>query len=179
MQPENERTLQLFKFDNVATGETISLSAFEKDGQAWFNAADVCSALSIKNNRDALARLDADEKGVATTDTLGGRQQVAVINESGLYSLIFSSRKDGAKRFRKWVTTTVIPSIRKHGGYINGTESLSNPEQSETIRRVHQEAQRVLTKHEEEKADRAEALRALRRLRPPSAYRSRDAARDN
>lgn len=87
------------------------------DGEVWFVAQDVCAALTIENNRDAVARLDGEEKGVRTMDTLGGTQEVAVINESGLYSLILTSRKPEAKRFKKWVTSEVLPSIRKTGGY--------------------------------------------------------------
>lgn len=135
--------MHLFQFDNVATGDSFALSALERDGQAWFVAADVCKALGIQNSRDALSRLDDDEKGVATTDTPGGRQQVATINESGLYSLIFSSRKEEAKRFKKWITSVVIPSIRQHGGYINGQEALSNEEQAKTVHVINKEAERV------------------------------------
>ncbi len=80
-------------------------------------AADVCAALSIANSRDAVTRLDEDEKGVATIDTLGGRQEMATVNESGLYSLILGSRKPEAKRFKKWVTSEVLPAIRKTGSY--------------------------------------------------------------
>lgn len=135
--------LKVFRFDNVATGDSFALSALEKDGQAWFVAADVCKALDIKNSSDAMSRLDDDEKGVGNTDTLGGRQQVALINESGLYSLIFRSRKESAKRFKKWVTSKVIPSIRQHGGYINGQEALNNEEQAQTLQVVQKEAKRV------------------------------------
>lgn len=67
---------------------------------------------------DALSRLDDDEKGVATADTLGGPQEIAIINESGLYSLVLTSRKASAKRFKKWVTGEVLPAIRKTGGYV-------------------------------------------------------------
>jgi prophage antirepressor-like protein len=87
------------------------------DDQPWFVATDICGALEIRNNRDALSRLDDDEKGVANTDTLGGTQGVGIINESGLYSLILSSRKAEAKRFKKWVTAEVLPAIRKRGRY--------------------------------------------------------------
>jgi hypothetical protein len=81
-------------------------------------AADVCAALGIANSRDALARLDDDEKGVVSTDTLGGAQQVAIINESGLYNLIMGSRKPQAKPFKRWVTGTVLPDIRKTGAHL-------------------------------------------------------------
>lgn len=82
-----------------------------------FVATDVCSALEIRNSRDALKSLDEDEKGVALTDTLGGKQELAAVSESGLYHLIFKSRKASAKRFRKWVTEEVLPTIRRTGSY--------------------------------------------------------------
>lgn len=83
----------------------------------WWVASDVCGVLEIKNNRDAIARLDDDEKDVAITDTPGGKQEMIVINESGLYSLVLTSRKPQAKRFKKWITSEVIPTIRKTGKY--------------------------------------------------------------
>ncbi|MCM3212743.1 phage antirepressor [Bacillus licheniformis] len=89
-----------------------------KDNEPWFVAKDVCSVLEIKNNRDALARLDEDEKGVVLTDTLGGTQELTAVNEPGLYSLILGSRKPEAKQFKRWITHEVIPTIRKTGGYV-------------------------------------------------------------
>jgi len=88
-----------------------------EDGQPWWVAADVCKVLDIANHRDALSRLDADEKGVGLTDTLGGTQEMAIINESGLYSLILTSRKPEAKAFKRWVTHEVLPAIRRTGHY--------------------------------------------------------------
>ena len=88
-----------------------------RDGEPWFIAADVCEALDIGNNRQAVTRLDDDEKGVTTTDTPSGEQQMTIINESGLYSLILTSRKPEAKKFKKWVTSEVLPAIRKTGRY--------------------------------------------------------------
>lgn len=87
------------------------------DGEPWFVANDVCNILGIVNSRDALSRLEDDEKGVGITDTLGGKQEMNIVNESGLYNLIFQSRKPEAKKFRKWVTSEVLPSIRKTGKY--------------------------------------------------------------
>lgn len=87
------------------------------DGEPWFVAADVCTVLGIVNGRDALSSLDDDERGVATTDTLGGPQQVSIVNESGLYSLILRSRKPEARAFKRWITREVIPSIRRTGSY--------------------------------------------------------------
>ncbi len=80
-------------------------------------AKDVCNALGIQNNADAIKMLDDDEKGVEIIYTPGGKQKVNVINESGLYTLIMRSRKAVAKRFRKWVTAEVLPSIRRTGQY--------------------------------------------------------------
>ncbi|WP_312593934.1 BRO-N domain-containing protein [Comamonas terrigena] len=84
---------------------------------AWFSAADVCAALGIKNHRDSLMHLDDDEKGVVSTDTLGGQQSINVVNESGLYALVLRSRKPEARKFAKWVTSEVLPSIRQTGSY--------------------------------------------------------------
>lgn len=83
-----------------------------------FAATDVCVVLGIQNASDALAKgLDEDEKDVASIYTPGGRQQLACVTESGLYHLIFKSRKAAAKRFRRWVTDEVLPEIRRAGRY--------------------------------------------------------------
>lgn len=89
----------------------------ECNGEPWFVASDVCKALSIINSRDAIARLDDDEKGVVSTDTPGGMQNMTVTNEPGLYTLVLGSRKPEAKAFKRWITHEVIPSIRKTGSY--------------------------------------------------------------
>lgn len=109
-----ENNMQIFQ--NEAFGEIRTLLI---DGEPWFVAADVCKALLIVNSRDTLTRIDDDEKGVVSTDTLGGRQEVTIVNEPGLYALILSSRKPEAKAFKRWITHEVIPSIRKHGAYIS------------------------------------------------------------
>lgn len=88
-----------------------------KDGEPWFVAKDVCDALEIENNRNATARLDEDEKGASIVRTPSGEQQMTIVSESGLYNLIFQSRKAEAKAFRKWVTSEVLPSLRKTGRY--------------------------------------------------------------
>jgi prophage antirepressor-like protein len=97
--------------------EHAEFRVFNREGEPWFVLADVCRSLGIKNVSDAAARLDEDEKGVVQSDTLGGRQIVRIINESGLYSLTIRSDKPEAKRFKKWITAEVLPSIRKTGGY--------------------------------------------------------------
>lgn len=87
-------------------------------GEPWFVAKDVCRVLGIANHNDAVSRLDDDERhGVGITDPIGREQTVTAVNESGLYSLIFQSRKPEARKFRKWVTSEVLPSIRKSGRY--------------------------------------------------------------
>lgn len=106
---------QMQVFNNATFG---NIRVVQRDGEPWFVAVDICKALDISNNRDAISRLDADEKGVASTDTLGGQQQVTIINEPGLYSLVLGSRKPEAKLFKRWVTHEVIPAIRKHGAYM-------------------------------------------------------------
>ena len=86
------------------------------DGEPWFVSADILGALSL--DRKAMERLDSDEKGVSSIHTPGGLQSVSIINESGLYSLILGSRKPEAKKFKKWVTSEVLPAIRKTGAYM-------------------------------------------------------------
>lgn len=97
--------------------EGAAVRVIEVDSNPWFVAADVCAVLEHANPRQVVSRLDDDEKGVRIVDTLGGPQEMAVINESGLYSLVLTSRKPSAKRFKKWVTADVLPTIRKTGGY--------------------------------------------------------------
>lgn len=107
-------TLQVF---NYGENKNAPVRVQVINNQTWFVAKDVCSNLGIEHHRDALTRLDDDERGSVLLDTLGGIQQMSAVNESGLYSLVFQSRKPGAKKFRKWVTMEVLPSIRKTGGY--------------------------------------------------------------
>jgi len=99
--------------------ETNAVRVVIVDGDPVFVAADVCRALEIGKYRDAIARLDDDEGCPVVVDTLGGRQAMAGITESGLYALIMMSRKPAAKRFRKWVTSEVLPAIRRDGFYFS------------------------------------------------------------
>lgn len=93
------------------------ISARIIDGDVWFVGAEVCAALDIRNHRSALARLDDDEKGVGSTDTLGGKQDAIIISLPGAYRLVFSSRKPSAEAFKRWLAHDVIPAIRKTGRY--------------------------------------------------------------
>lgn len=97
--------------------ESHTIRAINRDGDIWFVAADVGAVLELTNVRASVALLDDDEKGVNTIDTPSGKQEMSIINESGLYALILRSRKPEAKRFRKWVTSEVLPAIRKTGAY--------------------------------------------------------------
>lgn len=101
------------------------------DGQPWFVAKDVCEVLELGNTSKALLRLDEDEKGITSIHTLGGKQNLSIVNEYGLYSLILGSRKPEAKDFKRWITHEVLPSIRKHGMYANEEtvdKIINNPE---------------------------------------------------
>jgi len=100
----------------------ITVRVIERNGALWFVAADVCRALGVKNPSDALGALDDDEKGIASIYTLGGAQEVLIVSESGLFTLILRCRdaiKPGTAphRFRRWVAGEVLPAIRRYGQY--------------------------------------------------------------
>lgn len=114
--------LQVFTNDTFGEVRTVM-----KDNEPWFVAADVCRALDLTNSRMAVERLDEDEKGVSSIDTLGGTQAVTIINEPGLYALVLGSRKPEAKAFKRWITHEVVPTIRKNGMYATN-ELLDNPD---------------------------------------------------
>lgn len=102
--------------------EQSSIRVIAVNNEPWFVAKDVCDAIGIDNNRKALLALDEDEKGVTLSNTLGGQQEMNIISESGMYTLILRCRdavKKGSvpHRFRKWVTAEVLPQIRKTGRY--------------------------------------------------------------
>lgn len=111
--------LEIFK--NEEFGEVRVL---EINNEPWFVGKDVAEILGYSNSRKALLdHVDVEDKGVTKCDTLGGQQELAVINESGLYSLILSSKLPMAKRFKKWVTSSILPTIRKTGGYVSNEEA--------------------------------------------------------
>lgn len=120
-QANNRQAAGLQVFYNES--ENVSVRTKVIIGEPWFVGKDVCNLLGIANTKDSLSRLDDDERrGVGITDPIGRNQQVTCINESGLYHLIFISRKPEAKSIRRWVTGTVLPSIRRTGSYsLNGT----------------------------------------------------------
>lgn len=101
----------------------------DEAGEPWFVAKDVCDVLELSNVGQALARLDDDEKSSITlNDGTPGNPNRAIVSESGLYALVLASRKPEAHEFQRWVTHEVLPSIRKHGGYMAGQERMT-PEQ--------------------------------------------------
>lgn len=105
-------TISNFTFHNEYNVRIIDLN-----GELWFVAADVASALDYPSAPQMTRNLDDDEKGMHNVHTLGGSQEMLIINESGLYSAILKSRKPEAKKFKKWVTSEVLPTIRKTGKY--------------------------------------------------------------
>lgn len=118
MTTDSQKTglmIQVFDFNSQAVRTVM------RDGEAWFVAADVCRVLEIANSRDALKSLEADERAcVGITDTSSSSRNsisVNVINESGLYALIFKSRKAEARKFRRWVTGEVLPALRRTGRF--------------------------------------------------------------
>lgn len=104
--------LQIFNNDRFGQVRIVPV-----DGELMFVAKDVCDCLEITKHRDAISRLDSDERGSVKLDTPGGKQDIAAINEYGLYNLVLSSRKPEAKEFKRWITHDVIPAIRKNGSY--------------------------------------------------------------
>lgn len=133
-------------FENQQFGK---VRVIMQEGEPWFVASDVCNALELTNSRMTVGRLDEDEKGVSSIYTLGGAQNIVVINEPGLYTLVLSSRKPEAKQFKRWITHEVIPSIRKHGAYMTDTLLEQVVEKPEIIFEL---ARRLLAEQEEHKA---------------------------
>lgn len=123
------------------------------DDKPWFVGKDVAEALGYSNSRKALSdHVHDDDKGVTKCDTLGGKQDLTIINESGLYALIFGSKLESAKRFKHWVTSEVLPSIRKNGIYATDNvidNILNNPDFGIEL----------LTRLKEERSARVEAER--------------------
>lgn len=145
---------QLQVFNNEELGKVRTVA---KGEDVWFVAKDVCEVLEIKNTTQAVQKLDEDEVTMFNIGGLSGNTNI--INESGLYSLIMTSRKPQAKAFKKWVTSEVLPSIRKHGAYLTDQaleQAVTNPDFMIGL----------LTNLKEEKAKRVEAERTLLQQQP-------------
>lgn len=101
-----------YLFENEHLVRTV-----ERNGEAWFVAADICRILGLKNTSDSILKLDDDEKALATTEGFGRGSGANIVTEAGVYRLVFTSRKPIAQRFKRWLAHEVIPSIRRTGSY--------------------------------------------------------------
>ena len=116
MQKEHYTMDELQIFRNPEFGE---IRTIEVDNEPWFVGKDVAERLGYSNPQRAIRNyVDDEDKGVTEMVTPGGKQQLPIINESGLYSLILSSKLPNAKQFKHWITSEVLPTIRKHGAYM-------------------------------------------------------------
>lgn len=127
--------VQVFDSPEFGTVRTVVI-----DGEPWFVGKDVAAALGYKDTAKAIkAHVDTDDRGVGEIPTPFGEQDMTIINESGLYSLIFGSKLDSARRFKRWVTGEVLPSIRKTGAYGQQRQPMTLPEQIQLIAQGHVE----------------------------------------
>lgn len=161
--------LQIFNSPEFGQVRTVTI-----DGEPWFIAKDVATALGYSNTRDAIAKhVDDDDKNTVVIRDGKGNPNQTIINESGLYSLVLSSKLPTAKKFKHWVTSEVLPTIRKHGAYMTPEkieEALLNPD---TLIRLATElkAEREARKHAELEA--ASAKQVIGELKPKADYTDR------
>lgn len=128
--------------------ETYEVRTVVIDNEAWFVGKDVADALGYSNTRDALSKhVDGEDKLMSQIATSGQNRDMTLINESGMYSLVFGSKKDEAKKFKKWVTSEVLPSIRKTGSY-----SITQVRDSYAIQDPVERAKRWIEEQEEKQA---------------------------
>lgn len=125
--------LQIFDYNNKM------VRTIETNNEFWWVLKDVCKVLGISKYRDTANRLDNDERETLGVDTLGGEQKMLCVNESGLYNVILRSDKPEAKPFRKWITSEVLPSIRKTGSYSVNTEDNNINSQVLDLLKIQQE----------------------------------------
>jgi prophage antirepressor-like protein len=138
--------IQIFRNQEFGAIRTMS----NEQGEPMFCAKDVCDALGYINSRDAMRKhVEKDDVSKCDTPTTSGNQMMTYVNESGLYSLIFSSKLESAKRFRKWVTSEVLPGIRKQGGYMVVRQDESD---EEIMARALQIMQATLQRRDEQTA---------------------------
>lgn len=148
-----------------------SIRSVEQNGEPWFVGKDVAEALGYGNPQRAIRdHVDALDKGVTEMVTPGGKQQMPIINESGLYSLIFSSKLEGAQRFKRWVTSEVLPSIRKNGHYMTPAalrEAILNPD---TVIQLCQQIKAEREKNARLTAENAKLTAANEIMQPKADY---------
>lgn len=153
---------ELQMFESAEFGKMRTLV---KDGDPWFVGKDVAEILGYSNTRDAMAKHvdDEDKNTVAIRDGIQGNPNVTIINESGLYSLILSSKLPTAKKFKRWVTSEILPAIRKHGGYLT-------PDKVEEILTDPDAVIRLATQLKEERAKREAAEKVIEEQRPKALF---------
>lgn len=158
-------------FNSPEFGQVRTLAI---DGEPWFVGKDIAVALGYSNPRKAMIdHVDPEDKGVTKCDTLGGSQEMTVINESGLYSLIMSSKLPTAKKFKHWVTSEVLPAIRKHGGYLTPEkveEALLNPD---TLIKLAQRLKEETAARKNAELEAAGYKQILGELKPKADYTDR------
>ena len=161
---------KIIVFENPEFGRVRSVNI---DGEPWLVGKDVAEALGYSKARNAISVhvSEEDKKDAPIQGALGGTQNMTIINESGLYALIFGSKLESAKRFKHWVTSEVLPSIRKHGGYIAGQEDMAD---EELLARAVMLAQ---SKIEEKNRLIAEQQERIEQMRPKEIYAYAVAAR--
>lgn len=160
--------LQIFNSPDFGQIRTI-----QQNGEPWFVGKDVCEALRYSNSRKALAdHVKENHKGVTFCDTPGGKQQITIIDEAGLYSLVMRAKTDKAEAFQEWVTGEVLPAIRKHGGYLTPDkieQALTDPD---TIIKL-------ATTLKEERAARQQAEANLQAAKPKVLFADAVSASDS
>lgn len=142
MNTSSQKFTQFQIFDKENLG-SVRTTVDKETGTVWFAVTDVCKILEIRNTTQATSRLDTDEKirlTLCENESLrkgrGGARFLLFVNESGLYSLIFTSYKQKAKDFRRWVTSEVLPSIRQNGAYVLGQETLDPKEKERLLNQI-------------------------------------------
>jgi prophage antirepressor-like protein len=118
----DQQAVQLFNFEQEVKVSVIT----DKNNNPWWVAKEVADILGFRDAHNAIRGLDTDEKDTHIMSTPGGMQECRIVNEPGLYTMILKSRKPAAKKFKRWVTHEVIPTIRKSGGYIAGAENMDD-----------------------------------------------------
>lgn len=157
-------------FNNSAFG---AIRVIQQNGEPWFVGKDVCEALGYSNSRKAVAdHVKENHKGVTFCDTPGGKQQLAIIDEAGLYSLVMRAKTEKAEAFQEWVTGEVLPAIRKYGGYLTPDkieQALTDPD---TIIKL-------ATTLKEERAARQQAEANLQAAKPKVLFADAVSASDS
>ena len=148
MQFAEARTSASAQNTSIFNFNKQSIQIVVKQYEPWFVASDVAKVLGYRNASDAARLLDDDEKGTHNLRTLGGEQKVIIVNESGLYALVLKSRKPEAKPFRRWVTSEVLPTIRKTGGYSCPIATITPSQQLRLREAVAKRAQAVASHYQ-------------------------------